>query len=90
MILWLMGNVHGGEESGTDAELRVLYELADRTDRRAADPRQRARRDHPDAEPRRPPGRAAAERLLLRHEPRLVRTQPETDAKLELLRQYPA
>ena len=31
MILWLMGNVHGGEESGTDAELRVL-ELADRTD----------------------------------------------------------
>jgi hypothetical protein len=31
-ILWLMGNVHGGEESPTDAELRVLYELADRDD----------------------------------------------------------
>src|SRR5262245_18768101 len=31
-IDWLMGNVHGGEESGTDAELRVLYELADRSD----------------------------------------------------------
>ena len=31
-ILWLMGNVHGGEESGTDAQLRVLYELADRSD----------------------------------------------------------
>ena len=41
--------------------------------RRDADPRQRARRDHPDAEPGRPRGRAAAERLLLRHEPRLVR-----------------
>jgi hypothetical protein len=27
-----MGNVHGGEESPTDAELRVLYELADRDD----------------------------------------------------------
>src|SRR6266540_4027821 len=27
-IVWLMGNVHGGEESPTDAELRVLYELA--------------------------------------------------------------
>src|SRR4029450_1427347 len=31
-ILWVAGNVHGGEESGTDAALRVLYELADRTD----------------------------------------------------------
>jgi Zinc carboxypeptidase len=32
VVLWLMGNVHGGEESPTDAELRVLYELADRDD----------------------------------------------------------
>src|SRR5918997_4335923 len=31
-ILWVASNVHGGEESGTDASLRVLYELADRTD----------------------------------------------------------
>ena len=31
-ILWVAGNVHGGEESGTDASLRVLYELADRDD----------------------------------------------------------
>ena len=29
-ILWIAGNVHGGEESGTDASLRVLWELADR------------------------------------------------------------
>ena len=32
VVLWLMGNVHGDEESATDAELRVLYELADRDD----------------------------------------------------------
>ena len=31
-ILWVAGNVHGNEESGTDAALRVLYQLADRTD----------------------------------------------------------
>lgn len=31
-ILWVASNVHGGEESGTDASLRVLYELADRDD----------------------------------------------------------
>ena len=31
-ILWIAGNVHGGEESGTDASLRVLHELADRGD----------------------------------------------------------
>ena len=47
--------------------------------RRDADPRQRARRDHPDAEPGRPRGRAAAERLLLRHEPRLVRPDAARD-----------
>ncbi len=31
-ILWVTGNVHGNEESGTDASLRVLHELADRSD----------------------------------------------------------
>src|SRR5918994_361101 len=31
-ILWVASNVHGGEESGTEASLRVLYELADRED----------------------------------------------------------
>jgi murein tripeptide amidase MpaA len=30
--LWVTGNVHGNEESGADAALRVLYELADRKD----------------------------------------------------------
>jgi hypothetical protein len=31
-ILWIASNVHGSEESGTDASLRVLWELADRSD----------------------------------------------------------
>ena len=31
-ILWVASNVHGGEESGTEGSLRVLYELADRDD----------------------------------------------------------
>src|SRR5262245_56821030 len=31
-ILWVDGSPHGGEESGGDASLRVLYELAARTD----------------------------------------------------------
>ena len=31
-ILWIAGNVHGTEESGADAALRMLYELADRED----------------------------------------------------------
>ena len=31
-ILWVSANVHGDEESGADAALQVLYELADRDD----------------------------------------------------------
>ena len=31
-ILWVSANVHGDEESGADAALQVLYELADRSD----------------------------------------------------------
>jgi hypothetical protein len=90
-ILWLMGNVHGDEESPTDAELRVLYELADRDDcaaRRILDntlvgiiPTQN------------PDGREANTRQNAygfdMNRDWFARTQPETDAKLELLRQYP-
>jgi hypothetical protein len=90
-IVWLMGNVHGGEESGTDAELRVLYELADRSDCAAARildnllvgiiPTQN------------PDGREAETRqnayFFDMNRDWFARTQPETDAKLELLRQYP-
>ena len=31
-IAWVASNVHGNEESGTDAALQVLRDLADRTD----------------------------------------------------------
>jgi hypothetical protein len=90
-ILWLMGNVHGGEESPTDAELRVLYELADRDDCAAQQildntlvgiiPVQN------------PDGREADTRQnsygFDMNRDWFARTQKETDAKLELLRQYP-
>jgi hypothetical protein len=90
-ILWVASNVHGGEESGTDASLRVLYELADRTDcaaRRILDesivvflPVQN------------PDGREADSRRNAygfdMNRDWFARTQPETDAKVELLRRYP-
>ena len=90
-ILWLMGNVHGGEESGTDAELRVLYELADRTDCAATQILDNALvgiipTQNPD-------GREAETRqnayFFDMNRDWFARTQPETDGKLELLRQYP-
>ena len=90
-ILWVAGNVHGGEESGTDAALRVLYELADRSDcaaERILDesivvilPTQN------------PDGREADTRRNAygfdMNRDWFARTQPETDGKVELLRRYP-
>src|SRR5918994_1368459 len=90
-ILWIAGNVHGGEESGNDASLRVLYELADRSDcaaQRIVDaavvvilPTQN------------PDGREADTRRNAygfdMNRDWFARTQPETDGKVELLRRYP-
>ena len=90
-ILWIASNVHGGEESGTDASLQVLYELADRSDcaaRRILDnaivvllPIQN------------PDGREADTRRNFygfdMNRDWFARTQPETDGKIELLRRYP-
>jgi hypothetical protein len=90
-ILWVAGNVHGGEESGTDASLRVLYELADRDDcaaRRVLDnaivvilPTQN------------PDGREADTRRNAygfdMNRDWFARTQPETDGKLAALESYP-
>ena len=90
-VLWLSGNVHGNEESGADASLRVAYELAAREDCAAARildnsvvvilPIQN------------PDGRAAATRRNAYgfdlNRDWFARTQPETDGKLELMRQYP-
>ena len=90
-IVWLAGNVHGGEKSGADAELKVLYELAARTDcecRKLNDdlvtvimPSQN------------PDGREASRRQndygFDLNRDWFARTQPETEAKVELLRRWP-
>ena len=90
-ILWVSGNVHGTEESGTDASLHALYELAARgdcvVDGILADalviilPTQN------------PDGREAQTRRNLygfdMNRDWFARTQPETDGKLEVIRQYP-
>lgn len=90
-ILWISGNVHGNEESGADAALRVAYELADRSDCVAARIRDNAvvvilPTQNPD-------GREADTRRNAygfdMNRDWFARTQPETDGKLELLRQYP-
>ena len=90
-ILWVAGNVHGGEESGTDASLRVLYDLAARTDCAAAAIRDNAvvailPTQNPDG--RELDTRRNAYGFDMNRD-WFARTQPETDGKLEALRQYP-
>jgi hypothetical protein len=90
-ILLVQANVHGGEESGTESSLQLLYELADRNDCVSETildntivvimPVQN------------PDGREADTRRnaydIDMNRDWFARTQPETDAKLELLRQFP-
>jgi hypothetical protein len=90
-ILWVASNVHGGEESGTEGSLRVMYELADRSDCAAEQildnsivallPVQN------------PDGRELDTRRNVygfdMNRDWFARTQPETDAKLEMLREFP-
>jgi len=90
-ILLVQANVHGGEESGTESSLQLLYELADRADCVSDTvldntvvvilPVQN------------PDGREADTRRnaydIDMNRDWFARTQPETDAKLELLRQLP-
>ena len=90
-ILWIASNVHGGEESGTDASMRVLYELADRTDCAA---RQILDGSIVVLLPiQNPDGREANTRQNFygfdMNRDWFARTQPETDAKIEFLREYP-
>ena len=81
-IAWVASNVHGNEESGTDAALQVLRDLADRTDCAARqDPRRRRDGDRADPEPRRPRARLPAQLLRVRPEPRLVRPHPARDRR---------
>lgn len=90
-IAWIAGNVHGNEESGTDASLRVLHDLADRTDCAATQIR-----DHTVVvilPTQNPDGREADTRRNAygfdMNRDWFARTQSETDGKVEALRQYP-
>ncbi len=91
-ILWVAANVHGDEESGTDASLRVLHELADRSDCAA----QRILRNavvvllpvqNPDG--READTRRNAYSFDLNRD-WFARTQPETDAKVDMLLDWPS
>jgi hypothetical protein len=90
-ILWVSANVHGNEESGTDASLHALYELAARGDCAVTDILANALvivlpSQNPD-------GREEQTRRNLygfdMNRDWFARTQPETDGKLEVVRQYP-
>lgn len=90
-ILWVASNVHGDEESGTDASLRLLYELADRRDCAA---RQILGNSIVVLLPiQNPDGREADTRQNAygfdMNRDWFARTQPETDAKIEMLRELP-
>jgi hypothetical protein len=90
-ILWVAGNVHGDEPSGTDAALQVLRDLGDRTDCAAARILDNALVvilpiQNPD-------GREANTRQNFygfdMNRDWFARTQPETDGKISMLGQYP-
>lgn len=89
-ILWVSANVHGNEESGADASLRALHDLADREDCAAARIRDNAVVVILPVQ--NPYGRIANTRRNAYgfdlNRDWFARTQPETDGKLELLRQY--
>lgn len=90
-VLYVAGNVHGNEESGADAGLRVLYELAARTDCAAEQIRQQAvvivlPTQNPDG--RELDTRRNALGFDMNRD-WFARTQPETDSKIELLRRLP-
>jgi Zinc carboxypeptidase len=90
-FLYIAGNVHGSEESGADAALSVLYDLADRTDCAARQILDNAvvfvlPIQNPDG--READTRRNAYGIDLNRDG-FARTQPETDGRIELLREYP-
>src|SRR3954451_11215249 len=90
-IVWLIANIHGGEESGSDADLQILYELADRDDCVVDEIVSNAivlvipvqNPDGREADTRRNAYGFDLNRDFF------ARTQPETDGKVELMRRYP-
>ncbi|SNS60658.1 Zinc carboxypeptidase [Asanoa hainanensis] len=90
-IVYIAGNVHGGETSGADAALKSLYELAAGL---SCDVRERNDNLLTVIIPtQNPDGRAASRRQneygFDLNRDWFARTQPETDSKIELLRRYP-
>ncbi|MEV6489982.1 M14 family zinc carboxypeptidase, partial [Actinoplanes sp. NPDC051633] len=90
-IVWIAGNVHGGEKSGADAALKTLYELAAGL---SCDVQRRNQNLITVIMPtQNPDGRDASRRQnefgFDLNRDWFARTQPETDSKLEMLRQYP-
>lgn len=90
-VLWIAGNVHGDEESGTDAALGSLQRLADSVDCAARRIRENAivvllPTQNPD-------GREADTRRNAygfdMNRDWFARTQPETRGKLDLMRRLP-
>ncbi|HEX5015164.1 MAG TPA: M14 family zinc carboxypeptidase [Candidatus Limnocylindrales bacterium] len=90
-ILWVAANVHGGEESGADASLHALYELASRSD--CVVDQILANALVVILPTQNPDGREIGQRRNLNgfdmNRDWFARTQPETDGKLDVVREYP-
>lgn len=90
-ILWLTGNVHGNEPAAGDAGLQIMYELADRTDCVAKRISENALVGFIPSQ--NPDGRTADTRentyAFDMNRDWFSTTQPETKAKLQLIREFP-
>jgi hypothetical protein len=90
-IVWVTGNVHGGEKSGGDAALKTLYELASGL---SCDVAKRNENLVTVIVPtQNPDGRDAGRRQngygFDLNRDWFARSQPETDGKVALMRDYP-
>jgi Zinc carboxypeptidase len=90
-IVWDSANIHGGEKSGLDASLQVLYDLASRTDCEVTEINDNVvtviqPSQNPDG---RDDNRRQNDYGFDLNRDWFARTQVETDAKLDVVDQYP-